>query len=100
MDRPSRQPPSEAPNPESRRPVIAICGSGNAGHALAVVLSRNFDGVVDWLVGSEEKADLLRRGLSAHGLKSTGVIEARADKLRIISSDPARVIPGADIVLI
>ena len=96
----SRQPPPEAPQPEPRRPVIAICGSGNAGHALAVVLSQNFAGAVDWLVGSEEKADLLRRAASTVGLQSTGVIKARADKLRIISSDPAQVIPDADIVMI
>jgi hypothetical protein len=83
-----------------RRPVLAICGSGNAGHALAVISSRNFEGDIDWLIGSEEKADLVRRGASADGLRSTGVIEARADKLRTISSDPAEVIPDADIVLI
>jgi NAD/NADP octopine/nopaline dehydrogenase, alpha-helical domain/NAD-dependent glycerol-3-phosphate dehydrogenase N-terminus len=83
------------------RGVLAICGGGNAGHALSVVLSQNFDGVVNWLVGSEEKADLLRRGATAaDGLQSTGVIKARADKLRTISSDPAQVIPDADIVMI
>jgi hypothetical protein len=64
------------------------------------VLSQNFDGSVDWLVGSEEKADLLRQGASADGLQSTGAIKARADKLRTITSDPAEVIPDADIVLI
>jgi hypothetical protein len=94
MDRSTRQPH------ESRRPVLAICGSGNAGHALAVVASQNFDGDVDWLVGSKEKADLLRRGTSADGLRSTGVIEARADRLRTISSRPADVIPGADFVML
>jgi len=83
-----------------RRPVVAICGSGNAGHALAVVLSQNFEGDVNWLIGSEEKADLLRRRTSADGLQSTGVIKARADRLRTISSDPAEVISGADIVMI
>jgi glycerol-3-phosphate dehydrogenase len=54
-----------------RRPV-AICGSGNGGHALAVVLSQNFEGGVNWLIGSEEKADLLRRRTSVPGLQSTG----------------------------
>jgi NAD/NADP octopine/nopaline dehydrogenase, alpha-helical domain len=98
MDRLTRRPSRGASEP--RRPVLAICGGGNAGHALAVVLSQNFDGAVDWLVGSEEKADLLRRGASADGLYSTGVIEARADKLRTISSDPAHVIPDAEIVMI
>jgi glycerol-3-phosphate dehydrogenase len=83
-----------------RQPVVAICGSGNAGHALAVALSQNFEGVVSWLIGSEEKADLLRRRTSAPGLQSTGVIKGRADRLRTISSDPAEVIPDADIVMI
>jgi opine dehydrogenase len=83
-----------------RPPVVAICGSGNAGHALAVALSQNSEGFVNWLIGSEEKADLLRRRTSAPGLRSTGVIKGRADRLRTISSDPAEVIPDADIVMI
>jgi hypothetical protein len=82
------------------RPVLAICGSGNAAHALAVVASRGFDGAVDWLVGSEERADRLRRNVETDGLRSTGAIEATASRLRTISADPARVIPDADLVLI
>jgi hypothetical protein len=65
-----------------------------------VVASQNFDGDIDWLVGSEEKADLLRRGVSAEGLHSTGVITGKAHRLRNISADPAEVIPNADIVII
>jgi hypothetical protein len=83
-----------------RRSVLAICGGGNGGHALAVVASQNFDGDIDWLVGSEEKADLLRRGMSVDGLQSTGVIRGSAHRLRTISADPAQVIPNADIVMI
>jgi hypothetical protein len=85
---------------KGRRAVLAICGGGNGGHALAVVASQNFDGDIDWLVGSEEKADLLRRGMSAGGLHSTGVIRGNAHRLRTISADPAQVIPNADIVMI
>src|SRR6266581_2880114 len=99
MDRSAKRPPPTRET-KPRRPVLTICGGGNAGHALAVVLSQNFDGTVDWLVGSEEKADLLRHGGSTDGLQSTGAIKARADKLRTITSDPAEVIPDADIVLI
>jgi hypothetical protein len=82
------------------RPVLAICGSGNAGHALAVVASQSFDGEIAWLVGSAERADLLRRGISLDGLRSTGVIEARAERVRTISCAPGEVIPDADLVLI
>jgi len=80
--------------------VLAICGGGNAGHALAVVASQNFDGDVRWLVGSGERAELLRAGAVGGGLHSTGVITARAEGLKAISSDPADVIPGADVVLL
>src|SRR5213592_2936425 len=80
--------------------ILTICGGGNAGHALAVVASQNFDGHIDWLVGSEEKAELLQRGISSHGLHSTGLITASAQRLRTISADPAEVIPNADMVLI
>jgi NAD/NADP octopine/nopaline dehydrogenase-like protein len=90
----------EAAPHSHRPPVLAICGSGNAGHALAVAASRNFDGEVDWLVGSEKRADMLRRAVFADGLKSIGVIPSVADRLRTISADPAEVIPNADIVMI
>jgi opine dehydrogenase len=99
MDRSTRW-PRPASETEPRRPVLAICGSGNAGHALAVVLSQNFDGTVNWLVSSEEKAELLRLRMAALGLQSTGVIEGRADHVRTVSSNPAEVIPDADLVLI
>lgn len=81
-------------------PVLAICGSGNGGHALAVVASQNFDGDINWLVHSEETAGLVRESLSREGLRSTGVITARADRLRAVSSNAADVIPDADIVMI
>src|ERR1700688_3759664 len=85
----------------TRRSVLAICGGGNAGHALAVVASKNFDGDIVWLAGSEEKAELLRRGVfSQDGLRSTGVITGRADKVRIVTANPAEIIPAADIVMI
>jgi hypothetical protein len=80
--------------------AITICGGGNAGHALAVVLSQRSTAHVDWLVSSPERADLLRSGWSRDGLRSTGVITAKADRLRTISSDPAEVIPNADMVLL
>jgi hypothetical protein len=67
---------------------------------LAVVASQNLDGAIDWLVGSEDKADLLRRRVSSGLLRSTGVISATADRVRTISADPAQVIPSADVVII
>jgi hypothetical protein len=79
---------------------LTICGSGNAAHALAVVASQHLDGEIDWLAGSTEKAALLRHALNAHGLRSTGVIQATADRIRNISADPAEVIPHSEIVLI
>ena len=79
---------------------IAICGGGNAGHALAIVTSQTFDGEVAWLVGSMDRADVLRERAIAGGLESTGVIAGRADRLRVVSSDPAEVVAGADIVII
>lgn len=85
----------------SRKPVLAICGAGNAGHALAVVASQNFDGEIVWLTRSPEKAALLRDGVfSAEGLTSTGVINGRANKVRKISAIAADVIPDADIVIL
>lgn len=84
-----------------KRPVLAICGGGNAGHALAVIASQRFDGDVTWLVGSEQKADILRAGVfSREGLTSTGKIEGAATRVVRISADASEVIPRAEIVLI
>jgi hypothetical protein len=81
--------------------VLAICGGGNAGHALAVAASQRFDGEIRWLAGSPEKAHVLRDGVfSERGLQSGGAIVGRADRIRVISADPAEVIPDADIVII
>jgi hypothetical protein len=83
------------------KPILAICGAGNAGHALAVVTSQRFDGDVYWLTGSEDKAVALNQSVfSEDGLQSAGVICGRADRIRVISADPAEVVPKADIVLI
>jgi hypothetical protein len=56
---------------------------------------------VYWLTGSQEKAAQLNDAAFAHdGLQSAGVISGRADGLRLISANPAEVIPNADIVLL
>jgi NAD/NADP octopine/nopaline dehydrogenase, alpha-helical domain/Ketopantoate reductase PanE/ApbA len=90
----------EARASSERTRVVAICGGGNAGHALAVVVSNHTGAQVDWLVSSAERADVLRRGLSRGGLRSTGVFSAQANRLRTVSSDPAEVIPKADLILL
>jgi predicted dinucleotide-binding enzyme len=79
---------------------VVICGGGNGGHALAVVVSQSVEGTVDWLVGSHEKATLLTDNVTRTGLRSTGVLTAAADRLRTITADPAAVIPNADLILI
>jgi hypothetical protein len=83
-----------------RKPVLAICGGGNAGHALAVAASRRLEHDIVWLVRSDEKAQLLRDGVFGAGLHSTGAIEGRADRVRAISSEAAEIIPSADIVIL
>lgn len=83
------------------RGVLAICGGGNAGHLLAVAASQRFDGEIRWLTSTPEKAELLRQGVfSERGLQSSGAVAGRADRVSVISSDPADVIPQAGIVII
>src|SRR4051794_24542139 len=91
---------SRAGGAHYRPSVLTICGSGNAAHALAVVASQNFEGDIDWLVGSEERANLLRRCGSDGCLRSTGVITGTAHRVRMISADPADVIPTAEMIMI
>jgi NAD/NADP octopine/nopaline dehydrogenase, alpha-helical domain len=90
-----------SPAKHPHKGVLAICGGGNAAHAVAVVASQNFDGEIVWLRGSEEKAESLRQGVfSAGGLRSTGVITGLADKVTKISSHPQEIIPTADLVIL
>jgi hypothetical protein len=87
--------------PPQHKSVLAICGGGNAAHAVAVVASKNFDGEIVWLRGSEEKAETLRQGVfSAGGLRSTGVITGMANKVAAISADAQEIIPRADLVIL
>ena len=79
---------------------VLVCGGGNGGHALAVVLSESVDGTVDWLVGSEERASLLASNVERSGLRSTGVITGVASRLRTITADPSAVVSDADLILI
>lgn len=79
---------------------IVICGGGNAGHALAVACSQTPGVEIGWLVATEERADTLRRNSRRSGLRSTGVVTRRAERLGVISSDAERLLPGADLVLI
>jgi len=81
-------------------PVLTICGSGNGGHALAVVASQNFEGDINWLVHTDETAALVHKSMAGEGLRSTGAITAEANRLRVVSSNAADVIPNADIVMI
>jgi hypothetical protein len=87
-----------SPNGDVLPSSVTICGSGNAGHALAVIASQRLD--VDWLISTEDKAELLRANIARTGLRTTGAITATANRIRTISSDPAQVIPGAGLVLI
>src|SRR4051812_39782170 len=77
--------------PQAPPAKIVICGSGNAGHALVVAVSQRFEGSVAWLVGSEERAALLRRRVALEGLESTGVIVASARSSTVVSSEPSAV---------
>jgi hypothetical protein len=94
------EPPPAARSHSRSRPSLTICGGGNGAHALAVVASQNIDADIDWLVGSEERAEVLRRGTSGGGPRSTGAITASAHRIRAISADPAEVIPAAGMILI
>ncbi len=87
-------------SPTRRNPVLAICGGGNGGHAAAVVASQSFEGDVHWLVRTDETARRIRSSLTDTGLRSTGVVVGTADRVSIVSADPAEVIPTADVVLI
>ena len=79
--------------------MLAICGAGNAGHALVVAAARAGGLEVGWLTSSDDTAQQLRDS-AAHGVRATGAMSGPEGRVHVISADPAEIIPAADLVII
>lgn len=80
---------------------ITICGGGNAAHAAAGLLAAEGEHRVSVYLSFENEAQLWREGTAAQG----GIRVVRPDGSVLglpegISSDPAEVIPGSELVLL
>jgi hypothetical protein len=79
---------------------ITICGGGNGAQTLLPIAARNLGCAVDVYASFGDEARRLAAGIASHGsLETTGAVQARARPHRI-SADPARVIPGSEMVLL
>jgi len=79
---------------------ITICGGGNGAQTLLPIAASNMGCAVDIYVPFGDEAQRLAAGIASHGgLETTGAVQARARPHRI-SADPARVIPGSEMVLL
>jgi len=79
---------------------ITICGGGNGAQTLLPIAARNLGCPVDIYAPLGDEAQRLRAGVEAHGgLEATGAVRAKARPHRI-SADPAKVIPGSQVVLL
>ncbi len=79
---------------------ITVCGGGNGAQTLVPVAARNLGCPVDVYASFADEAERLRTGTTAHGgLEVTGAVRAKA-RPRRVSADPAKVIPGSDVVVL
>jgi hypothetical protein len=79
---------------------ITICGGGNGAQTLMPIAARNLGCPVDVYAPLGDEAERLRAGIETHGgLETNGAVRARARPHRI-SSDPAEVIPGSEVVVL
>jgi hypothetical protein len=80
---------------------IAICGGGNAAHTSAGLLSAREEHRVNVYLSIEDEAKLWQAGITSQGgltvLRQDGPVKGLPEK---ISSDPAVVIPGSQLVLL
>jgi len=79
---------------------ITICGGGNGAQTLMPIAARNLDCPVDIYAPFADEAERLQAGIAAHGgLEVTGAIQGKA-RPRLVSDDPAEVIPGSNVVVL
>lgn len=78
---------------------VVVCGGGRTGH-LAAVLFKQIPGVRVALLTSNQEA------IDRHRISDKGIVAAMPDgatccaRLDAVGSDPAAVLPGADIVIV
>ena len=80
---------------------ITICGGGNAPHTAAGLLAAREEHRVNVYLSRADEAKLWQAGITSLGgmtvLRQEGTIKSLPQK---ISSDPAQVIPGSQMVLL
>jgi hypothetical protein len=78
---------------------ITICGGGNGAQTLLPIATQNLGCAVDIYAPFGDEAQRLAEGIAAHGsLEATGAVQAQA-RARLVSADPAQVIPGSEVVV-
>jgi hypothetical protein len=79
---------------------ITVCGGGNGAQTLVAVAACNLSAVVDVYAPLTGEAGRIRAGIAAHGgLEVYGAVQAKG-RPRRISADPAKVIPGSELVVL
>jgi hypothetical protein len=79
---------------------ITICGGGNGAQTLLPIAARNLGCAVDIYAPFGDEAQRLATGIAAHGgLEATGAVQAQA-RARVVSANPAQVIPGSELVVL
>ncbi|EGD74063.1 hypothetical protein PTSG_05755 [Salpingoeca rosetta] len=85
---------------EQRRPVVTVCGGGNAAHvAVGMFTTQGAD--VNLFFSFEEEARKFRKGCERTGGVTVNTKDGSYKAMpKAISNDPAEVIPDSDLILL
>jgi hypothetical protein len=79
---------------------ITLCGGGNGAQTLAAIAAHNLGCIVDVYAPFGDEAERLQAGIIAHGgVEVVGAVQVKAQPRRV-SSNPADVVPGSEMVVL
>jgi len=79
---------------------LTVCGGGNGAQTLVPIAAHNLGCQVHVYAPFADEAERLSAGVAAHGgIETIGAVQVKAQPRRV-SADPARVIPGSDVVVL
>jgi len=79
---------------------ITVCGGGNAAHTSAGILGARKEYQVNVYASFDDEAQRWQKGIAGGGITVTSPDGSIVGHPRKVSSDPAEVIPGSQVVLL
>ncbi|MGD1995263.1 MAG: NAD/NADP octopine/nopaline dehydrogenase family protein [Anaerolineae bacterium] len=78
---------------------ITVCGGGNGAQTLVPIASHNLQCPIDVYTPFADEVTRLRAGAAQGGIETAGAVQVKARPHKV-SSDPAEVIPGSEVIVL